>query len=369
MRQITLTQIFLINDILVLEKIMAELYLKNSMEFFYIEDEYITKLLDELENRYKYQKILFVGTNKSQMDLIVSQKQRHLFYIFEDNFNSSMNDVSSVICFDKKLISECKSYCHQNKINYILVLDSYVSIDNFCLYKGINQLLGVVINKEKIHSNFKEFVYDFIIDCAQINFLLTEYKINQLYFCDEKIENLSKKCEKIQEIINFFNNIYNFQKNFEKILDYYFDLIMLFYNQNNCYLSKICLESDGYSNLVKTELVLSIYSMFLSRSTPFLMKSASGGITNSNFLFQFNEEKFWFINDKFKLDVINVIKSTLNNLENIKTICARIDMERMFDEAKNMELSNFKKQIFDVSSCLEDNSLIKIINYFGMLNF
>ena len=348
---------------------MAELCLKNSMEFFYIEDEYITKLLDELECRYKYQKILFVGVNKSQIDEIISQKQRQLFYIFEDDFNSCASDIASVVCFDKEKINDCKLYCYQNKINYILVLDSFISIDNFCLYNGINQLLGVVINKEKIHSDFREFVYDFIIDCAQINFLLTEYKMNQLYFCDEKNENLSKKCEKIQEIINFFNNNYNINENFEKILDYYFDLVVLFYNQNNCYLSKICLVSGGYSNLVKTELVLSIYSMFLSRSTPFLTKSASGGIINSNFLCQFNENKFWFINDKFKLDVINIIKSTLNNIENIKTLCARIDMERMFAEAKNMNLSNFKKQIFDVSSNLEDNSLIKIINYFGMLNF
>lgn len=347
---------------------MAELCLKKSMEFFYIEDDYISKLLYELECRYRYQKILFVGANDSQIDEIVSQKQRQLFYIFEKDFNSTC-EIASVVCFDKKLINDCKSFCYKNNINYILVLDSFTSIDNFCLYKNKNQLVGVVINKGSIQDNFTKFTYDFVIDCAQISFLLTESKINQLYFCDEKNENLSKKCVKIQEIINFFNINYNLKNNFEKILDYYFDLVMLLYNQNSCYLDDICLANGGYSNLVKTELVLSIYSIFLSRTTPLLIKSASGGITSSKFLCHFNENKFWFINNKFKLDVINIIKNTLDNLENIKTICARVDMERMFREAKNMELSNFKKQIFDISSNLETDSLIKIINYFGMLNF
>ena len=347
MRQITLTKFGLTNGILLLEKIMAELCLKNSMEFFYIEEDYISKLLDELESRYRYQKILFVGANDSQIDEIVSQKQRQLFYIFENDFNST-TEIASVVCFDKKMINDCKSFCYKSKINYILVLDSFANIDNFCLYKNINQLVGVVINKDNIQKNFKEFTYDFVIDCAQISFLLTENKINQLYFCDEKNDNLSKKCEKIQEIIDFFNINYNLKDNFEKILDYYFDLIMLFYNQNGCYISKICLENGGYSNLVKTEIVLNIYSMFLYRSTPQLIKSASGGITSSKFLYQFNENKFWFINNKFKLDIINIIKKTLDNLESIKTICARIDMERIFRET---------------------DSLIKIINYFGMLNF
>ena len=348
---------------------MAELCLKNSMEFFYIEDDFITKLLDELESRYKYQKILFVGANKVEIDMIVSQKQRQLFYIFENDFSSSVSDVSLAVCFDKKMIDDCKSYCFNNKINYIYVLNSFVSIDNFCLYNGINQLLGVVINKKRIQKNFREFVYDFIIDCAKVNFMLTENKINQLYFCDEKIENLAKNCEKNQEIINFFNHNYNFKGNFENILDYYFDEIILFYNQTSCYLSKLCLTNSGYSTLVKTELVLSVYFMFLSKSSPLLVKSFSGGIVNSSFLCNFNENKFWFINDKFKLDVMNIIKSALNNLENIKTICAKVDTERMFVEAKNMELSDFKKQIFDISSNLEENSLIKIINYFGLLNF
>ena len=347
---------------------MAEICLKNSMEFFYIEKGFVSKLLDELENRYKYQKILFVGADECVTNEILSQKQRQLFCVFENDFNISISDIALVVCFDKKLIFECKNYCYVNKINYVLALNSFVSVDMFCAHNGTNQLLGVIVDSNSIQKNFTNFVYDFAIDCAYFYFYLTENKINQLYFCDEKSENLSQKYEKIKEIIEFFNNNCDFKENFEKILDYYFDLIMLFYNQTSCYISKFFLPNCGYSNIVTMELISNIYLLFLFKGTPLRVKSASG-VVDSNFLCKFDEKKFWFVNDKFKPDVINALNGTLDELNKIKLICARLDKERMFVEASNMNLVNFQKQIFDISSSIKENSFIKIINYFGMLNF
>ena len=164
---------------------MAELDLKNSMEFFYIEDEFVSKLLDELESRYKYQKILLVGADKYVKDEILSQKQREIYYIFENDFTSTINNFATVVCFDKSFIDTCKAYCYKNKINYISVLDSYVSIDTFCLFKGVNQLLGVVFDKKKIQSTCTDFAYKFIIDCALVCFWLTE-KFKKLLFLLKK---------------------------------------------------------------------------------------------------------------------------------------------------------------------------------------
>lgn len=361
--------IFIINDILCLRESMAEICLKNKMEFFYIQDEIANKLLDELESRFKFQRILFVGAKNSIKEEILSQKKRQLYYIFDGNFDCNLENIACVVCFNKQKIADCKSFCYKNKINYILVLDCFVEFDSFCLYKDKNQLIGIILDRKNIQKNLRNFVYNFVIECAKTSFILTESKINQLYFCDIKTQNLSKKCEKNNEIIDFFDKNYNYKENLEQILDYYFEMIMFFYNQNSCFLFTLCSDEVGYVNLIKTELILNIYSMFLQKSSPYCVKSASGGSLNYQFISQFDENKFWFVNSKFKLDVVNIIQQNLSSIENIKTICAKIDAERMFFEAKNLNLKCFKNQIYDLTSAMQENSLLKVIDYFGLLNF
>lgn len=347
---------------------MAELQIKNNMEFFYIEEKVVNKLLDELECRFKFQKVLIVGACANIIDEILSQKQREICYIFDDKFDENLDDIVCVVCFDETKIRLCKLFCFEKKINFVLVLDSFVGASNFCLEQNKNQLIGVILDKQKLQNNFKNFAYDFVVDCAETSFTLIENKINQLYFFDVECENLSKKTEKIQEIVDFFAKNNNLTENFEKIMDYYFDIIMLSYNQNSCYISEIGTNEMGYSKLVKIEILLNLYAMFLSKSSPLICKSASGTL-DENFAYKFDENKFWFVNGKFKLDIISLVCGGLDRLEKLKTICTKIDADRIFLEAKNLHLCSFKKQIFEVPSVLKSKSLIKVINYFGLLNF
>lgn len=348
---------------------MAEIKVKENMDFFYIESNPISKLLDEIEQRYKYQKILIIGAKEKNLDELLAQRKREIFLLFQDCIDNKVDDIAIVVCFDKDKISECKSYCTKHKLNLILFIDSYVHLNKFCIYEQKNTILGVVINENKIKENIQEFMYNFISDCGLIYFSLVENKISQLYFNKSKKINMSKFFDLTQQVINYFKSTNDFYQSYEQALDLYFQLSMVCYDQNDCYISQLCKDKNCYSSIIIIQIILNIYSLFLTKTTPFLAKSACGGMKDTIFLRNFNENKFWFINNKFKLDTLNIIDEAKNNLNLIKTLCAKVDMEKTFSEAKQMDLNNIKKEIFEVSSVLSEDSLIRVINYFGLLNF
>lgn len=355
---------------------MANHIVGKEMEFFYSEQFSFDLLLKEISQRFEYQTVYFVGFDKSFQSIVEDKKVN-----FNTKFKSNLvnedcaNEVACVVCKGSDKFNNCISFCNLNCTNLILFIDEYFPL-TLLNQGGKLNLLGVVVDKQKVEEQSKEFVLNLLFDVAEKMFYIVENKINNIYFGSKISEKNQKIKEKIENFIDFLKNDCNFI-DMEKVLDFYFEMITLCLNEDESIVSFISSQtsSSGFSKLITSQIILNLYLKFCLKFNPNLITYP---IRNENFeefnqsvelCKSFDDKKFWYIHTRFRLSVINLIEQSLDFIDKIRQLCNAVNVEKMFELTSTCSYSCFKYGLKSLTLLFKDCSFLKAICNYGLLNF
>lgn len=357
---------------------MAKHLVSGEMEFFYNEVFSFDLLIKELSSRFNYQKVCFVGFDKEFQQRIESSKD--LLFLSEFFLDLSSQeigtDVACVVCNREAYFEDCNRLCKNLSLSLILYIDDYFNLSNLCLDEEI-RLLGIVMDKNKLEKKSSAFVLNFLFNLSEIVFLVVENRINNIYFnqpLNEKIEKLSEKIEKFLNLLQKNTNFYSF----DDVLEYYFEFVNILINENETvlrYISK-CFHINSFDVLVLAQMILNIYVYFSENTNPNLIKYPSFSVddyeTSECFLKfnkNFDDKKFWFIYDRFNPSVQNLINQALFLIQKIRNLCDKICVDEMFNLTTKSKIFEVKDNLIDVVMRYSNESLLKVIGNYGLLNF
>lgn len=361
---------------------MAEHILNNSTEFFYSNNDSFSKLFEELDTRFSYQKVVVVGESENLSKFYdCNYRQANFTMIFASNFKYMECDDSivAVICVDAKNLEFCRQYCYKYKKFLVVVASDYVPLSYFIHKENFANILGVVIDKTNVLNKLDDFKINLAFDYTEIIFDETENLLVDLFF--NKKYNFEAKNANFDM---FFSNICG---NFESVMNQYSLLIEYFVNKQYNILNNLLdkkSDKNGFEKLVMIEILFNIYKIFVERINPSLkrvMNTNDLKLTNEvfqNYIYfyeTFDENKFWFIKHKFYAQIKCFIEKKLIEIEKIKRLCFLINIDQMYDKMKNCHLEqqraldNFKFSIKLSALDFNQNCFLKVINHFGYLDF
>lgn len=355
---------------------MAKHLVSKQMEFFYSENFSLDLLFKELEKKFSYQSIVFVGKNKKIEKYVENNKKITLKCIFFDNFLEIKleNDIACIVCCGEENLNECKKICQKNTINLILYSAEYVSLSNFFMDGDEINLLGVVLDAECIRYNLNKFALNMLFDIAQLHFYILENKLNNIYFNESVSEKNQILNEKITKIMQIFKQKAKFL-DCNEIFDFYCELITLLINQKNCIIFNSCLNNyNGYSKFIFVQILIKLYEIFNENISPMLRNYPSTDnltLQNQKQVFELiksiDDEKFWFIHSRFKLSVQSLIQNLFTQCKEITEICNLIDINQMYLYSHNFNLTAIFDYLKNMALSFKGNSFLKIIYSFGCL--
>lgn len=357
---------------------MAKHLVSKQMEFFYSESFCLDLLFKELEKRFSYQTIVFVGKHKKIEKYVENNKKITLNPVFFDNLLeiNMENDVACMVCCGEKNLDECKMICQKNTINLVLYSAEYVSLSHFFTDGEEINLLGIVLDAECICDDINTFALNMLFDMAQLHFYILENKLNNIYFNENvnpKNQVLNEKIKKITQ--NFKKNAKFLESN--QIFDFYFELITLLINQKKCIIfNRFLKDFNNYSMFIFVQMLVKLYTMFSENISPVLRDYPNMDnltIQNQQNAFELiksiDDEKFWFIHSRFKLSVQLLTQNLTTQFKEIAEVCNLIDINQMYLYSQNFSLVDIFNRLKGMSLSFEGNSFLKLIYSFGCLEF
>ncbi len=355
---------------------MANHVVKKDMEFFYSEQFSFDLLIKEISSRFEYQTVCFVGFDRNFQSK-VEDKKASFIPKFKLNLSDeeNANEIACVVCRNDTQFNNCVNFCNKNSSNLILFIDNYFSL-SMLNQNGKLNLLGVVVDKQNVEKNSKDFVLNFLFDITERIFNDVESKINNIYFGSEISEKNKKISEKIENFVKFLKKDCNFI-DMDVVLDYYFEMITLCLNENESIVSFISSQTSSlqFSKLITSQIVLNLYLKFCLKFNPNLITYP---VRNEDYeQFDqcvelnkwFDDKKFWFIHTRFKLSVINLIEQALKDIDEIKLLCNSINVEKMFELTNSCSFNYLKYALKSLTLTFKDCSFMKAICNYGLLNF
>ncbi len=344
--------------------------------FFYCDSDSIKKFFDEINERFLYQKVVVVGGgeelksyyNQNRKSLNVSV----LFYANLSCFDCG-EEVAMIVCANKKMIDECKSFCYQTNRFLALFITDYIPLSTFLHSKNMASILGVCASFNSLNQNLDNFKINLALDASTVLFDETENLINDLFF--------NKKFNFEQENLDFSAFLTNISGTYSQTLNQYVALINYFENRKVTVIDTISQQAKSNSNyykLVAVEAVFNIYKLFLLRITSQLKRvmnsediclPTASFQTYFSFEKQFDENKFWFVKNKFGLRIISELDKQLSKLEQLKKICFLINVDKMYDIITNESFDSLKSSIKNAGFKFGGNSFLRLVNHFGYLDF
>lgn len=356
---------------------MAKHIVSENMEFFYNEIFSFDLLLKELSGRFSYQKVCFVGFDQDFKQKIEERKDILFFPDFLNETTNEINlDIACMVCYNEENFKICNKICNEITMSLVLYIDTYFNISNLCL-NGDARLLGIVMDKSKIEKDSKKFVLNFLFNISEIVFYVSENKINNIYFNQPINKKIEKISEKIENFINLLQKNAIFY-NFDTVMEYYFDLINLFFNErkNIQFFISNALTSTNFDNFILSQMLFNIYLNFCQNINPNLVDYPSLSVEDysktENLLFfnkNFENKKFWFIYERFNLSVQNLINTSLGFIQKIKDLCNEICINEMFNLATKSKIFEIKNKLQNIVIDYPEDSILKVICNYGLLNF
>lgn len=375
---------------------MAEHFLNQKMDFFYVDDRPIEKLISELNRTFAFQKVMMIGFSEKKVGQFKSKEESMCNFVFADDLPDDISrETACLVCGDIRYLNQLKISALKNAIPLILYAESYISLKDLMPlfeinagFKRANILMGIVIDKEIVKQRVNEFSCLMQLDCFSYQFLFFENILSSLFFnspLNSKVNNT------LFELINSLEDLAGQQVNdktyFDDILNLYFEFIMLVQNFGNnvlLLLSKITSKYNRQCNkinlqFISSQVLIEIYESFLCRITPSLVSSVcyekhckilkNASVEEISFEIQYDEQKFWFVLSRFLPNFKKQLSNIKNNFKNARENASFVSMPTMFDFAKETSQLKIKESLCLTADVYQEKSLLKIINLFGLLDF
>lgn len=376
---------------------MAEIILNKNIEFAYVLNSSLTEISSELEKRFKYQKIVIVDS-KYEIAEETSNLSKNIKcdFIIVKNINEIKNtdSIACVIIVNCYNLNDIKHFCTLNNKPYIIaltkffdtsILNSQTIAQDKCIVQ-YSKPLGVVLIKNKIY-NKKDFICKFFLEVSNYMFDNMQSKIDNLFFssCKNQASTSNNVLKNLS--INMLLQPIN-ESDFNKIAKSY---LVLCINKSLKPLTLL----DRLANLCcdyifdKHEIIQ--YKFMLQYLLNYLLKDFFAIYTQKlksviniekqakyfkkhklKYDFIINslpEQKINFMLSEFRQKLIDyTIEQQILNTK-IKNTIADIDVDFLY------KIFNLKKQHMLVDFiCIEplyynQNSILKILSYNGLLNF
>lgn len=356
---------------------MAQHNINKDIEFFYSNDDSIDKLFEEISARFSYQKVVVIGKcnklKKTYNDIRKTVNFTMLFYSNTKSFENS-EDIALIICANNLLIDDCKRFCFDNNKFLVIYMQQYISLNYFMQESEKSSILGIIADKSAIEENISEFKINISLDYSTVIFDEAELLVNNLFF--------NKKYDFNQKKLNFNEFLQNISKNYDDLMDEYVVLTKYFEKRQTNILDNFTYKNNvtknNYYKLVLVEIILSIYKLFTSKISLKLkriMNCENLTLSNKNFnnyiTFQntFDEEKFWFVRQKFGYQICAEMDNYISKLSNIKNLCFLLDVDKMYSIMSDANFIDIKNKIKQVAINYDKDCYLKLINYFGYLDF
>lgn len=363
----------------------------------------------------------FEFVNYSNENLVIKNIENtlnnNLENILNKNFENVVNkeEVCALVCFDGKDLQDCAKFCRKYYKKLVLYFDDYVSLNYFNPNILNVEIIGVVAKKKAICQNIKNFSQKYCFELGTVLFFDLEEEINNLCFDKKHVEfqnqtkndnfqvrnqtqdyQTNKQIDfqiKKQNCDNVFDNsltfdlvndiIQNFDVDYDKLVYNYVSLINVFLSKKPSIFDEVFKNlmqenknNFEYFSCIFGEIMLNLYELFIENFTPKLKTYVEIGVINTQcfdtfFTFEqnFDETRFWFVMAKLKNNLLNKIKNYLSFIENIKQKCYLIDIYSTCEILKNCDFGFVKQIIKEISFTNSQNSLLKIINLYGYLQF
>ena len=100
---------------------MASRILNKEMEFFYNGEDSFEKMIEELNNRFSFQKVVFLTEDKNIQDLIFEHRKTIQFFpVYKNNLSDLQQDIACVVQCDSNNMILNRKVCFQNNVFFVV---------------------------------------------------------------------------------------------------------------------------------------------------------------------------------------------------------------------------------------------------------
>lgn len=378
---------------------MAEKIINEKIDSIFCELEAIKKLNEIINNRFAYQRVLVICDDSRNMLKLKSFTEKMNYKI--DICNISGIDYENefdlyVAWGSDECVNRVKALAYLKNTQYIIIASNNNSLSIFSntvfagvTKKQVNYPLVILFDLENIYKFGNEFICSKLMELSILEEYKLEQRLNKHIYELDMDRNFFDEANSILGKMFDLKRLYVQSKNkaVDEMINLFIEtgLLLIKFNQNlsiveimGMFIHKRSKLSFSESKFISSQILLKVYMKFIETfkmncKHPISYEKHQKILQKYNIVYtptqEYDVKKFDYIIKNYKDRLQEYILLSQNTYEVILELCKYFSLNFLFHYSEKLKTDNYVQALSLASDLYSNNSLLKIINSYGFLNY